>query len=291
MRWVAGILLVGAAALKAVELVTDPAAALVHPLGPYFVPVEIGIETGLGLLLLSGLYWRRLKWLVALLFTGFAGYSLYLALNGAKWCGCFGPLHINPWWTLGLDSVVALGLLVSALLERRSNGNEVELSEAWFSTKAPSRHHAVAFVMGVAVIFTALLFRYAGQRMALANGLITTAGDLVILEPERWIGRKLPIAESVDLDLSNGEWVVLLHRYDCSVCQKLIPQFERRAATGERIALVEVPPYGEIEPALATRQSAGQHGRLKDDREWFVQTPVEIRLQDGIVTAVKTHEH
>ena len=286
MRWIAGLLLVGAAALKAVELVVDPAVAMTRPLGRYFLPAAIGVELALGLLILSGLYWRTLRPFALLLFTGFAGYSLYLALNGAASCGCFGPVHVNPWWTFGLDCAVVLGSLVSTVVDRRSSVNSNESGEVWIFKNIPGRH-AVAVVMGIAVVVIALLFRYAGQQTALANGLITTAGNLVILEPEKWVGQKLPIAESVDIDLSAGEWIVLLHRHDCPACQEQVPQYEQRASAGERIALIEVPPYED----LALHENAAKYGRLKEDHEWFVQTPVEIQLQGGNVIAVKTHEH
>lgn len=287
MRWVAGLLLVVAAALKAVQLVTDPAAALVNPLGRYFLPVEIGVELAVGLLLFSGLYWRTLRSFAILLFTAFAGYSLYLALNGAASCSCFGGVHVNPWWTLGLDCVVVLGLLSSALIERGSQGNKLDSSNALLRATIQSRHRAIAAIMGVAVISTVLLLRNAGQRTALADGMLSSTGGLVILEPERWVGQKLPFAQSVDLDLSKGEWIVLLHRHDCPVCQETVPQYERRAKAGERIALVEVPPYGDFD----AREKACHYSRLKEDHEWFVETPVEMRLKDGRVTAVNTHEH
>jgi hypothetical protein len=287
MRWVAGFLLVVAAVLKAVELFTEPAAALVNPHGRSFLPVEIGIEFGIGLLVLSGFYWCTLRWFALLLFTTFAGYSIYLALTGAASCGCFGALHVNPWWTFTLDSLIVLGLLTSASVARRSVDKKRESSEAWLFMRFPPYRHAVAILMGVAVITTVLLFRYQRQRTVLAKGLLTSVGDLVILEPQKWIGQKLPIAQSLDIDLSKGEWVVLLHRHDCPVCQKAIPQYEQFALAGTTVALIEVPPFGDP----AHRESACHYGRLKDGDEWFVQTPVEIRLQDGIVTEVRTRDH
>lgn len=276
MRWIAGILLVGAAALKAGQLIFDPVAAVMNPLGRYFLPGQVGVELALGLLVLSGLYWRTLRWGVVVLFTAFAGYSLYLAIGGAASCGCFGPLRVNPWWTFALDLFVAIGLLSSTLLEGR------RLASAPLSSRV-SGHQALAVVVGVTAICTTFLIRYAGQQTAVAGGLLTTVGDLVILEPEKWIGQQLPIAQSIDFDLSAGEWIVLLHRHDCPACQEQVPRYEQRAAAGERIALVEVPPFGDIEP----QGEAAQYGRLRIDHEWFVQTPIEIQLHDGIVRAVK----
>jgi hypothetical protein len=92
----------------------EPMVAMLNPLGRLFLPIQIGVELGFGLLVLSGLYWNRLRGLLIVLFVGFAGYSLYLATNGATTCGCFGPLRIHPWWALFLDVAVVLGLVVSS---------------------------------------------------------------------------------------------------------------------------------------------------------------------------------
>ena len=78
----------------------------------------------------------------------------------------------------------------------------------------------------------------------------------MVLEPENWVGQRLPIADSLDIDLSAGNWTVLLHRHDCPVCREQVPRYEMRATAGEQIAIVEVPPYGEI----PDHKTQGLHG-------------------------------
>jgi hypothetical protein len=142
--------------------------------------------------------------------------------------------------------------------------------------------------MAISLLGAALLMRYIQTRSAQADGLLASAGNLVILEPEKWVGRPLPIADVIDLDLSQGDWTVLLHRHDCPDCQEAVPRYEKLAQL-QPVALIEVPPYGDFH---ASTNDAARHGRLKSDREWFVQTPVELRLQDGVVLAVKNgHGH
>lgn len=287
MRLSVGLLLVVASSFNAVQLVTEPASALAHPLDRYLLPVHIGVELALGLLVLSGLYWRVLRWCVLALFMGFAGYSLYLGLSGAASCGCFGPLQINPWWTFGLDVAIVAGLLISALSDLRDVEAEHNSAERLRAPAASHRRHQLIVMTAATVaISTPLLVRYASQPSEVADGL-DSAGNIVVLEPEKWIGQRLPIADAVDADLCEGEWVVLLYRYDCLTCREQLPRYEERATAGERVSLVEVPPYGNSE----------QHGvncryaKLKDTREWFVQTPVEIRLTNGVVRTVNTHGH
>jgi hypothetical protein len=142
----------------------------------------------------------------------------------------------------------------------------------------------VAGVTAISVLGTAFLMRHMDGRTAQAGDSLTSAGGLVILEPKQWIGKPLPIADAIDLDLAQGEWIVLLHRHDCPDCQAAVPRYERLALQ-QRVALVEVPPYEELH---ASTTGAAHRGRLSSDREWFVQTPAELRLQDGVVLAVKS---
>ena len=64
------------------------------------------------------------------------------------------------------------------------------------------------------------------------------------------------------------------------------PRYERLAEESVRrgghkqVVLIEVPPFGESENA----SGPARRTRLSPDREWFVQTPVEIQLRDGKVT-------
>jgi len=284
MRWLAGFLLVGAASLKAVQLLNEPALTIDSPPDRFFLPVQIGAEFAFSMLLLSGLYWRALRSLSVVLFMGFAGYSLYLATNGATSCGCFGSLRIHPWWTFFLDLVVALGLLISKPTSRQV-GIVSNTGHTTAVLLSKSRSILAWALVSVAILAAALLVRYADRRTALAEGVLPATEGLVVLKPDQWVGKKLPIADFIDMDVSKGKWIVLLHRHDCPECQEAVPHYQQLALTGERVALVEVPPYGEMEP----RVSPAEHGRLKDDRDWFVQTPVEIQLIDNVVTSVKAH--
>ena len=73
-----------------------------------------------------------------------------------------------------------------------------------------------------------------------------------------------------------------------------MPKYERLASKNAdnphlpKIALVEVPPYG---PPLLTDHGGepwSVTGRLSSRREWFVQAPLEITLEQGLVKNVST---
>jgi hypothetical protein len=320
IRWLVGLVLIFAAILKAVELVTEPAIALTT--GRMMLPLQIGVELCLGLCALTGLYWRHLRYLAAALFTAFAAYSLYLATTGATSCGCFGPVRIHPWWTFGLDLAILLALLLSIPATRSflplSPSPPLPLSSS--PTLSALRSPLYALIIAVPILTAALLLRYTSAKAAAAAGVLTTNSGLVILEPEQWIGKQLPIANFIHLEISStlntepstlnpsslmqGNWTVLLHRRDCPACQEALPRYEHLAQSlnsqpsslnPPRIALIEVPPYSPSDRHLTPNSRhllpSAHHGRLSADHEWFVETPKEVTLQGGIVTGVKDPGH
>lgn len=269
MRWVVGVLLLAAAVLKAAQLLAEPALSLASPALRYLLPLQIAAEACLGLLALSGVWWRQLRWLALVLFSGFALYSMYLATSGAATCGCFGNLEVHPWWTFAIDAAVVAGLAASIAF----GTNDAP------TAARPRQAFALAMLCGVALGGTVFSVALGTTR---SSSLIADDG-LVVLEPEAWIGQRLPIAEFIDADLSQGTWTVLLHRRDCPDCQEAAPQYEGLAAS-QNVALVEVPPFGHE----VINSGPAVHTRLREERDWFVQTPVEIRLDSGVVVGAST---
>jgi hypothetical protein len=279
MRWLAGLLLVLAAVLKAVQVWYDPSSSLTYPWGGLLLSIQIGTEFVIGFFVLSKVYWRGIRWVVISLFSAFAAYSLYLAANRAASCGCFGPIRISPWWSFSLDLTVVLGLLISA--------SRLEpIAEAKFGHLAWCKFHrmAILVLITVAVLGTAFAIWSVGRRTWVGRDLLAI-GSASILEPEEWVGKYLPIADFLDTDLSSGEWIAVLYRHDCPDCLEILPHYQQLALMNQRIALVEVPPYGD----LTSAENGCHRCRLKNDRDWFVQTPVELRLRDGVVAAVKAY--
>jgi hypothetical protein len=267
MRWITGTLLIGAAVLKAAQLLIDPPSVLLTPFDQYSLPAQIGAELCIGLLAIAGTGWKHIRWIVLFLFAAFAVYSLKLALGGAFTCGCFGVVKVHPWWTLTLDTFVVLGLLISIRSERPVapvSGNNVRIVKTIF---VGSIVFAGVMSLWPAVEYSAPADQYGAM-----------------LGPRRWIGGPLPIADSVDLDLSAGYWIVLLYRNGCDKCDKVVPLYETAASAikdgGVKVALIEVPPFGDREIVHSTPCA---YGHLRKDRDWFIETPLEIRLRDGIV--------
>jgi hypothetical protein len=120
-------------------------------------------------------------------------------------------------------------------------------------------------------------------------------GNLVLLEPEKWVGKPFPLAEHIDVgkELTRGRWTVVLYRHDCADCPAAIAEHERRARAqagdpdAPRVALIEVAPPRRGGRHLVGAGSPCLLGRLSADREWFVTTPAILSLHDGRVVEAR----
>jgi hypothetical protein len=125
-------------------------------------------------------------------------------------------------------------------------------------------------------------------------GEIIGGGKVVVLEPKKWIGKRFPLLDYIDIgqELAKGRWLVLLYHHDCPKCQNIIRDLSQVSleTCDQRVALIAVPPYSETLPAYGER--ALIHGRLTSLRDWFAETPVVLALSDGEVELRSTvHTH
>ncbi len=111
VRMILGGILLVAAGLKAYQLATEPAAEISLMTSRWFLVGVVEFEVLLGLCLIAGVLSKPV-WLVTLgCFSVFTCATLYKALTGEASCGCFGSVHVNPWYTLGLDVAAVFALL------------------------------------------------------------------------------------------------------------------------------------------------------------------------------------
>jgi hypothetical protein len=287
MNYLVGLLLLVAAILKAGELLQSSAVLLQSEFTRVLLSIEIAGEVAFGMLALWGAYWQRLRIASMAIFAAFAGYSFYLALQGAASCGCFGSLKVDPRWTLLIDLSVLLGLVTDWWFGRnRLSSSDRSTANALMQNRGRGRWTLVAIGAGSCAIFL-LLFWQINPIQDHSKPLLQTAGDLTVLDPASWVGKAFPLVDEVDVDVSQGQWLLLFHRHDCPKCQSALPRYEELAhrSRHERVALIEVPPCANEGHATF---SACAIGRLAAERQWFVQTPVEVRLHDGIVVDVST---
>ncbi len=299
VRVALGLLLLAAAGMKVHELLTYPTFGSGWLDARWAQIAVVEFELFLGLWLLSGLF-PRLLWSAAVAcFSGFGLVALYRGITGEASCGCFGHVEVNPWWTLGLDT-----LAVAALLRYRPPAIGASYGEAgspWrFLIRAfrPAHHREIygaAALVGLALLVGAPL----GWRLAMHEaarlddlGLASADGSFVVLEPERWADRPFALIHYADLDrvVLEGEWMVLVVRPGCPFCERLLARWPDLAGRfrgedlGRRVALltIEEPPPIEYRETIAAEAS----GVLDTSRDWLVETPLIIGLVEGAVVAV-----
>lgn len=109
---IAGLFLLAAAVLKSQQLLSEPVMSKGFWESWEFFLIQIPLETGLAIWLLSGLF-RKAAWLLTTIaFGGFICVTLGEALLGFESCGCFGTVEVNPWVTLLAIDVPIFLLLV-----------------------------------------------------------------------------------------------------------------------------------------------------------------------------------
>lgn len=225
VRIFVAVVLLFAAGLKAYQLSTEPTLETDLFDSRLFLMSVVEFELLLGTWLIVGLL-PSLSWRVALICFGiFTSTSLSKAISGATSCGCFGPLAINPWYTAGLDASVVLSLLcwppprmhlpsstgrIFPYIERPSRPRRSigGVAAVWLLVGIPA-----AIAMG----------RYTNTTLS-DLGEIVGKGDVVVLDPPKWLGKKYPLLGYIDIgaELKQGRWLVMLYHHDCPKCQLAI---------------------------------------------------------------------
>ena len=196
-----------------------------------------------------------------------------------------GNVPVNPWHTAAMDWG-----LVGALIWFRPRGRFLNGRIGPLRPLRVAGVAAISILSGGPVGFAMAFF----HPTTLSDvGSLTGDGNVVVLEPERWVGKQLPLFGYIDIgqQLTTGDWTVVLYRRGCPDCQAVLREYELRLGQGAslpRVALVEIPPFG---PNLGGERNEGDAvltGRMSDRYLWFLETPVVIALTDSVVNRVIT---
>jgi len=276
------IALLTAAVLKGWLLLTEPVAN--NDIWSYrpFLILTVEFELALGIWLLSGLF-KKAAWLATLLcFSVFSAITLYKGITGAESCGCFGPVHVNPWMTLfaiELPAVIALSIFRPNISQVRS----VRLFRLRLTAVI-----VIALTIGIPTGIAMAMYEPA---VLIDESGITGNSHFVVLEPMKWIGKRFPILGYIEPNdnLAYGKWIVVFYYHGCSDCRQLIPRIKNlvcmMSIDNLNLAFIEIPPYKDH---ISEAEASGQFifGRLSNNRDWFVKTPTVILIIDDKVNAV-----
>jgi len=202
---------------------------------------------------------------------------------GASSCGCFGAIKVNPWVTLVTDVTFFFGLLVLGRNESRL---------AMTRSLPTSRVLAVGIWSLLSVVLAfAIPAETPADPLASAGGRPPLPADGYYLPSfEEWVGQpfqELDIAAwtiGLPEDLDVGQQFVIFFRKDCEHCHELMEVYFSGALDWPTTA-VAVPerdgwPTENLQPFPCLECRTAE---LPAGIDWFLQTPVLVRLMDGLV--------
>lgn len=304
---ITGLLLIFAAVLKAHQILTEPVVSKGFWESWLFFVIQVPLELGLGIWLVSGLF-RKAGWLLTVIaFAGFIVVTAYKAYTGQASCGCFGRVTVDPLITLFTMDVPVFFLL----LIFRPKGEKL------FPPPWPNPVHFVAVAIPTALILGVLI-----PTLAFNKPPDRTEKHIVI-KPNNWkiepntisplpeetnepnLPGKPAEPNEADLpdwqlmlkhtdiveQLTNDVRIILFYHYDCPDCAVAIPlysQYSGQYAADEQIqfAFVKGPPYGADEEDPLPDDTTAIVGKLDLSRDWIFESPLTILLIDGQLKGV-----
>lgn len=212
------------------------------------------VELALACWLASGWKFAAACRSVAVAFVSFCGIATWMSLRGAASCGCFGDVEVAPAWLVAADATIAALLFVGG-------------RPRWQPT-LPWRGLGSAAVLAAAFGATQLA--------------VEQPREVVWLQPAQWTATPPPILDDIDtsLDLRDGEWTLVFYRPHCHECLAKAAHYRQLAATG-RTLFVTMPPAAEHD-AFREAVGAGTFAAINERQLWFMQTPAEVRLVNGV---------
>jgi len=219
---------------------------------------------------------------MACLFAILLGVAGIEMIRGTDVCGCLGSVPAKPVHMVAVDTCALLALTL---------GIRKRMKRAKACPSTITSYKMVMLISAIGLGITFVVWPAGLNQETTPDDLFVDSRTYAILEPQRWLGHKFPLANHIDIGatVAEGDWRIVLYRPGCKDCQELIQGLsgqnsESRKSMG-RLALIAVPPDvaagNVVPPALELPDVVAGH--LDSSRSWFVRTPCELFLRDGVV--------
>jgi len=231
------------------------------------------------------------RWTGIVMLTSFLPVLIGDLALGSSSCGCFGAIAMSPWITLVTDVTFLLGLVIFGRREPRLA----------LTTTLPTWRVVVAGMWVVASVVLAF-----GLRPPTHAGSVTESSSLdspvdtalpadgyYLPDYQSWFGSSfldLEIAawiSGLPDDIASGSQYVVFYRKDCEHCHHLMELYFSPSVPAPTTA-VAIPERGgfpteNVQPFVCLECRTAE---LPAGVDWFLQTPVLVRLLDGKVECV-----
>jgi len=287
-------LLVGAVLKFVDDSPANLAAVLVKFLGDTGVDLLFVLRFNVGVeLVVVGVIWLlpMLARPLALVMLG-AFFPILLGdvLLGASSCGCFGSVQVHPAITMVVDGAFFLGVL---LLGRRAPSLAVTATLPTLRTVIAGLWVLVSFAIafgGPKFVGSSARSDVVASNSAIGGAPALPADGYFMPDYASWHGttwKDTGLAHFVlgmPEDIETGEQYILFFRKDCEHCHELMEIYfsGSLAIPTTAVAVPErsgYPASGVFDFPCAECRMA----ELPAGIDWFLQTPVLVRLENGIV--------
>jgi len=209
---------------------------------------------------------------------------------GASSCGCFGAVQVHPGITLVMDVSFLLGLW---LLGRNVEQLAIRPELPTLAVVAAGLWTVAGFALGFGLAGVGngnVKVNGSGEAAAATIAAAAPAEGYYLPVYDEWIGRpwsEVPLSSWIigaPSDLQSGTQLLLFYRKDCEHCHSLMEAFfvGHLAIPTTAVAVPEragFPSVG-LQPFVCSECRLAE---LPAGVDWFLQTPVLVRLEDGIV--------
>ena len=238
-------------------------------------------EVVLAFWLLCGVFVPVLRWVAVGVFAAFAGYNAWRWIGGYATCGCFGAVSIHPAITMLVDLGIIGLFLLSKAPPTPPAAQPIERRVALIATAA-----ALALALPAAATMVAT-----NPTRLTADGLAGGDRGAVRLEPDQWVGQRLPLLPYIEnVDVGRGEWLVVLWHPHCGHCTAALPGIIDQAETTGGLVLLlntSLDDAGDAVRSAVARVPNLHATSLDRRRRWSVATPQYLTVHDGRLTAVR----
>ncbi len=211
---------------------------------------------------------------------------------GASSCGCFGSVQVHPGITLAID-----GLLLAAVVLAGRRTASLRVTPTLPTWRVAATGLLVVAVFAAAFGLPRPASSAASAEAAASDGAALPAQGYYLPDYGSWIGRPwhdLELAGWVigaPAGLETGEQLILFYRKDCEHCHELMELYFV-GPLAVPVTAVAVPerdgfPNVGVQPMPCTECSTAE---LPPGIDWFFQTPVVVRLLDGVVQCAAEEE-
>ena len=231
------------------------------------------------------------RWIGVAMLAVFVPVLIGDLLLGASSCGCFGAVKVSPWITLVMDVTFLFGLLLLGRSEPRLA----------VTRDLPTSKVLIAGVWSLLSVVVAFGLSAPGATVpgGIDGSVVESPGSAALSLPadgyympqyQDWIGRpfaELDVAKwasNLPDDLIFGSQYVIFYRKDCEHCHELMALYFsgslERPTTAISVPERDGYPTENLQPFDCPECRLAE---LPVGIDWFLQTPVLVRLVDGVV--------